>query len=43
VVKALPVSDGVEADSSDVTRRLEQWREFMRDEANSDGDDLPKG
>lgn len=41
-VKAIPVTDSAEADSADATRRLEQWREFLRDEANQDGDDLPK-
>lgn len=42
VVKAIPVADGGEADPADVTRRLEQWREFLRDEANHEGDDLPR-
>lgn len=41
-VKSIPVTDSAETDSSEATRRLEQWREFLRDEANHDGDDLPK-
>lgn len=41
-VKAIPVADGGETDPADVTRRLEQWREFLRDEANHEGDDLPR-
>ena len=42
-VKSIPVADaGDDAESSDVARRLEQWREFLRDESSHDGDDLPK-
>lgn len=41
-IKAIPVSEGVDVDPSDVNRRLEQWREFLRDEANHEGDDFTK-
>lgn len=42
-LKSIPVAEGIgDGDSTDVARRLERLREFLRDEANHDGDDLPK-
>jgi hypothetical protein len=44
-LRALPTADGApEGDASDVTRRLEQWRELLRDEpAEPDGEDTTPG
>jgi hypothetical protein len=40
VLRSLPVAEEV-PDSTDVTRRLEQWRELLRDES-PDGEEPPK-
>jgi hypothetical protein len=44
-LRSIPVVDGVnDSESSDVAQRLEQWREFLRDEAtDNEGEDTPKG
>ena len=43
-LRSIPVVDGAsDGESSDVAQRLEQWREFLRDEAaDGEGEDTPK-
>ena len=44
-LRSIPEANGMsDGESSDVAQRLEQWREFLRDEsADSEGEDSPKG